>query len=103
MVNYRNEPLGLRGLDPATKRQTARAPGDLSLAMPVADRPRDRGARHAAAVYPALTADVEPGDPYTPLLRAYMGDQVRIRAQVGAHEEEPTTRSSTASSGSRTR
>ena len=38
--------------------------------------------------YPPLTADVRPGDPWTPLLRVYMGDKVRIRVQVGAHEEE---------------
>ena len=28
--------------------------------------------------------------PYTPLIRSYMGDQVRIRVQAGAHEEEHT-------------
>jgi hypothetical protein len=32
-----------------------------------------------------LTAGMEPGDPYTPLLRAYEGDRVQIRVIVGAH------------------
>ena len=37
--------------------------------------------------YPPLTADVQPGDPFTPLLRAYENDPVQIRILVGAHEE----------------
>jgi manganese oxidase len=31
------------------------------------------------------TPGVEPGDPFTPLLRAYAGDDVQIRTLVGAH------------------
>jgi hypothetical protein len=87
VVNYRSESIGLRVYDPATKAQTAGDPGDLSRAM------ESRTDRAVAALntqpttYPALTKDVDPGDPYTPLLRAYMGDKVLIRAQVGAHEE----------------
>lgn len=38
-------------------------------------------------IYPALTPDVEAGDPFTPLLRAYEDDRVQIRILVGAHEE----------------
>ena len=37
--------------------------------------------------YPALTKGVKPGDPFTPLLRAYENDKVQIRILVGAHEE----------------
>jgi manganese oxidase len=37
--------------------------------------------------YPALTKGVQPGDPFTPLLRAYENDKVQIRILVGAHEE----------------
>jgi hypothetical protein len=87
VVNYRNESIGLRVYDPATKTQAAGDPGDLSRAL------ESRTDRAVAAlntqptVYPALTKDVDPGDPYTPLLRGYMGDKVRIRTQVGAHEE----------------
>jgi hypothetical protein len=36
---------------------------------------------------PDLTNDVGPRDPATPMIRAYVGDKVRIRAQMGAHEE----------------
>ncbi len=35
--------------------------------------------------YPALTADVAAGDPFTPLLRAYAGDDLQIRTLTGAH------------------
>ena len=33
----------------------------------------------------ALTADMQPGDPYTPLMRAYEGDNVQVRLIAGAH------------------
>ena len=33
----------------------------------------------------ALTEGMEPGDPYTPLLRAYEGDRVQVRIVAGAH------------------
>ena len=35
--------------------------------------------------YPPLTAGIQPGDPYTPLLRAYAGDDVQVRVLIGAH------------------
>ncbi len=35
--------------------------------------------------YPPPQTGVEPTDPYTPLLRAYEGDNVQIRNLVGAH------------------
>ncbi|HEV7506891.1 MAG TPA: hypothetical protein VGS07_18520 [Thermoanaerobaculia bacterium] len=36
--------------------------------------------------YPSLTAQpAQPGDPFTPILRAYAGDDVEVRALVGAH------------------
>src|SRR6185369_3602834 len=37
--------------------------------------------------YPPLTGGVQPGDPYTPLFRAYEQDRVQVRILVGAHEE----------------
>jgi alpha-tubulin suppressor-like RCC1 family protein len=88
VVNYRSESIGLRVFDPATKTQTAGDPGDLSRAI------ESRTDRAIAALnvqpgfYPPLTADIGPGDPFTPLLRAYVHDKVRIRTQVGAHEEQ---------------
>ncbi len=30
----------------------------------------------------------EPGDPFTPMLRTYTGDNVRLRVHAGGHEEE---------------
>lgn len=88
VVNYRNESIGQRVFDRATGTQTAGDAGDLSRAM------ESRTDRAIAALntqpgfYPPLTADVGPGDPFTPLLRAYVHDKVRIRTQVGAHEEQ---------------
>ncbi|HEY0143453.1 MAG TPA: copper oxidase [Thermoanaerobaculia bacterium] len=35
--------------------------------------------------YAPLTAEMQPGDPFTPLLRAYEGDNVQIRIVAGAH------------------
>ena len=73
VVNYRNEPLGLRVYDPATKTQAAGLAGDLAFAFQSRD---DRA-------IPEMN-----GDPFTPMMRVYQGDNVRIRVQVGAHEEE---------------
>jgi hypothetical protein len=88
VVNYRNESIGLRVFDPATRTQTAGDAGDLSRAM------ESRTDRAIAALnvqpgfYPPLTKDIGAGDPFTPMLRAYVGDKVRLRTQVGAHEEQ---------------
>ena len=91
-LNFRNEPIGLRVFNGIVGPGAGQAPGlagDLSFAY------QSRTDRAIAALnsqpggpYPPLTADVQPGDPWTPLLRVYMGDKVRIRVQVGAHEEE---------------
>ena len=35
--------------------------------------------------YPALTQGVQAGDPFTPLMRAYAGDNVQVRVLMGAH------------------
>ena len=35
--------------------------------------------------YEALTPGIQPGDPFTPLLRAYAGDDIQIRTLTGAH------------------
>jgi manganese oxidase len=86
-VNYRNEPVGLRVFDPRSGgRQANGAAGDLARAF------ESRTDRAIAALnrQPAGQArpGVAPGDPYTPLLRVYAGDRVRIRTQIGAHEEQ---------------
>jgi hypothetical protein len=88
-VNYRNEPVGLRVFDPRSGgRQTNGAAGDLARAFESrTDRALPALNRQPAGGGPARPG-VAPGDPYTPLLRAYAGDRVRIRTQIGAHEEQ---------------
>lgn len=94
-VNFRQEPLALRLFDPRRQRadgtgRGAQAAGeagdpafafrsDVTRAMPEMNR--------QPGVYPPLTQGVRPGDPYTPLLRAYKGDRVELRLLSGAHEE----------------
>jgi VCBS repeat-containing protein len=88
VVNYRNEPIALRVYDPSTKSQAIGQAGDLAYAfsslipraIPALNQPFN--------AYPPLTQGVDPSDPATPLLRVYMGDKIRLRVQVGAHEEE---------------
>ncbi|MEP7010832.1 MAG: copper oxidase [Acidobacteriota bacterium] len=101
-VNYRNEPLALRVLDQsgATPQQYTGGllgrGGDLSFAYETrTDRwdPEFNTFPYAPfltkAPYGPLTdpSSLYKGDPYTPLLRTYEGDTVKIRVLVGAHEE----------------
>ncbi|MFQ5610742.1 MAG: hypothetical protein ACE5H9_01265 [Anaerolineae bacterium] len=90
VVNYRNEPLGLRVFDPVAGGQAAGKAGDLSFAFSSDVTRAIPELNTQPGVYPPLTDGVEGGDPFTPLLRTYSGDKVRIRAQVGAQEEEHT-------------
>jgi hypothetical protein len=86
-VNYRNEPVALRVRNPATNTQAAGEAGDLSDVYRSNVTRADAAFNSQPTFYPALTGDVRPGDPYTPLLRAYEDDLVQIRILVGAHEE----------------
>jgi hypothetical protein len=86
-VNYRNEPAALRVRDPNTNTQAAGEPGDLSHVYRSLTTRADGRLNVQPTFYPALTADVKAGDPYTPLLRAYEDDNVQIRILIGAHEE----------------
>ncbi|HEU5093065.1 MAG TPA: hypothetical protein VFT30_10285, partial [Nitrospira sp.] len=86
-VNYRNEPVPLRIRDPYTNTQAAGAPGDLSKVYKSNITRADPQFNVQPTFYPALTKGVEPGDPFTPLLRVYENDKVQIRILVGAHEE----------------
>jgi hypothetical protein len=92
VVNYRHEPLALRVSDGETNPgQAPGLAGDLSYAF------QSRTDRAIAELndlpalwpYPDATATTGAlaGDPFTPLLRVYQGDKVRLRVQVGAHEE----------------
>jgi hypothetical protein len=86
-VNYRNEPIPLRIRNPSTNTQATGDAGDLSHVYRSNVTRADTRFNVQPTFYPPLTGDVEPGDPYTPLLRAYEDDKVQIRILVGAHEE----------------
>ncbi len=86
-VNYRNEPVALRVRNPTTNTQAAGEPGDLSHVYRSLTTRADTRFNSQPSFYPALTPDVEPGDPFTPMLRAYENDPIQIRILVGAHEE----------------
>jgi|KBSSwiStaDraftv2_1062776.scaffolds.fasta_scaffold08206_5 hypothetical protein len=86
-VNYRNEPVPMRVRDPNTNTQAAGSAGDLSKVYKSNVWRADPQFNVQPWFYPALTKGVQPGDPFTPLLRAYENDKVQIRILVGAHEE----------------
>ncbi|HWN42051.1 MAG TPA: copper oxidase, partial [Thermoanaerobaculia bacterium] len=86
-VNYRNEPLALRVRDPYSNTQAANQAGDLSFAFSSGVTRADTPLNSQPTFYQALTNDVKPGDPFTPLMRALENDRVQIRVLVGAHEE----------------
>lgn len=86
-VNYRNEPVPLRVRDPNTNTQASGAAGDLSKVYKSNITRADAQFNVQPTFYPALTKGVQPGDPFTPLLRVYENDKVQIRILVGAHEE----------------
>ena len=100
-VNYRNEPIGLRVVtppDPANPScaivngvsnciQTPGIGGDLAFVLR-SDIPRAIPALNSQPTYYApLTGGVLPGDPFTPLMRVYKGDNAQIRLLVGGQEE----------------
>ncbi len=97
VVNYRNEPVGLRVYDPNKPgpdgrpgSQATGPAGDLAFALQTrADRAiRALNTPLGNTPYPALTADIGNGDPFTPIMRTFSGDRVRVKIQIGGHEEE---------------
>ncbi len=96
VVNYRNEPVALRVFDPnkigpdgKPGAQADGKAGDLAFAY---QSRQDRAIPElntplGATPYPPLTGDVKGGDPFTPIMRTLAGDKVRVKIQVGAHEE----------------
>jgi manganese oxidase len=105
VTNYRMEAVGLRVFDPNRRgpdgksgTQAAGQRGDLAFAL---QSRTDRAMNNlnvqpnAATVIngtrfppPINAAGVTPGDPFTPMMRTYPGDLVRVKIQAGAHEEE---------------
>ncbi|WP_157498856.1 hypothetical protein [Lysobacter sp. Root604] len=90
VVNYRNEPVGARVYDPNSKSQAAGYAGDLSYAFQTRTDRRwsDLNSQLGSTPYPALTNHVLKGDPFTPIMRAYSGDLIRVKVQAGSHEHE---------------
>lgn len=86
-VNYRNEPIPLRIRDPQTNTQAAGEAGDLAHVYRSNVLRADPDFNSQPTIYPALSGSLHPGDPFTPMLRAYEDDNVQIRILVGAHEE----------------
>jgi len=99
VTNYRNEPVGWRVFDPnklgpdgKLGAQADGLTGDLAYALQTrADRKIPAlNTQLGDTPYPALTADIGDGDPFTPMMRAYAGDLIRIKSQAGGDEEEHT-------------
>lgn len=86
-VSYRNEPVALRVRDPKTNSQVPGTAGDLSHAFRSDVTRADPSLNVQPSWYPPLSKDQRPGDPYTPLLRAYEGDKVKFGFIVGSQEE----------------
>ncbi|MDQ3804044.1 MAG: copper oxidase [Acidobacteriota bacterium] len=85
-VNYRNEPIPLRLTD-AYNQLAKGEEGDLAHVYRSLTTRANPEMNVQPGFYPPLSADIQPGDPFTPLLRAYEDDPVQIRILVGAHEE----------------
>jgi hypothetical protein len=90
VVNYRNEPIPLRIVDNPNSynpQQVAGVAGDLSHVFR-SDITRAYAPMNTQPGFlPPLTLDVKPGDPATPLLRAYEDDKVQVRVLIGGFEE----------------
>jgi hypothetical protein len=111
VINYRNEPVGLRVFDPnktgpdgQNGSQADGPAGDLALAFQSrGDRKIPQmNTRFGDTPYPTgaavgycdgndgdlINCDRNAGDPFTPIMRAYEGDEVKVKIQVGATEEQ---------------
>jgi hypothetical protein len=105
VVNYRIESVGLRVYDPARPgpdgkpgSQADGLAGDLAFALqsrtdrriPELNVQPGAGAAISGTVFPPPinAAGAGPGDPFTPMVRAYSGDQIRVKMQAGGQEEE---------------
>jgi len=113
VINYRNEPLGLRVFDPSKTgpdgkngAQAAGPAGDLALAFSSSieraipelntrfgNTPAgwQDEASYCSGGGDEINCDRGPGDPFTPIMRAQEGDQVKVKIQVGATEEQHQT------------
>jgi hypothetical protein len=95
--NYRNEPLPFRlampgsfsGGDVNATDLSYVFSSDLTRNLPQMNSQPPLGAPIGTSGFRfpknPLSPGMEPGDPFTPLLRAYEGDRVQVRVIVGAH------------------
>lgn len=111
VVNYRNEPIALRVFDPDKvgpdgKRgmQADGIEGDLAFALASKIVNKDGTTAPINRKIAALNKSeqqlgfwtktlnapsaMDAGDPFTPMIRAYAGDTIRVKIQAGGHEEE---------------
>jgi hypothetical protein len=104
VVNYRQEAVGLRVFDPnrvgpdgKPGTQAAGPGGDLAFALqsrtdraiPLLNvQPAAGTVINGTRFPPPLQVSPLAGDPFTPLLRTFAGDVVRVRTIAGSHEEE---------------
>ncbi|QQP97250.1 hypothetical protein [Lysobacter enzymogenes] len=90
VVNYRNEPVAARVYNDIKGVQHGGFGGDLAYAFQTrTDRAIDQLNEVAGdSPYSPLTGGVLRGDPFTPILRAYSGDLIRVKVQAGSHEHE---------------
>ncbi len=105
VVNYRNEPVGFRVFDPSKLSPADGKPGaqadgragDLAYALqsrtdrkiPELNGWPAAGKNINGTIFPPPinAGGLTPGDPFTPMVRAYFGDLIRIKIQAGGHEE----------------
>ena len=105
VTNYRMEPIALRVYDPnkigpdgKPGMQADGHAGNLAFALQSrTDRaipqlnvmPDGNTVINGTRFPPHINASgFGPGDPFTPMMRTYQGDVVRVKMQAGAHEEE---------------
>lgn len=115
VVNYRNEPVAARVYDPSRKApdggsgmQASGFAGDMAYALQTRTDRRCEPMNWADGNVPFAAASSNPvcrtdgtpntpytrqtrahdGDPFTPILRLYSGDLVRVKVQAGSHEHE---------------
>lgn len=97
VVNYRNEPIAARVYDPnrpaadgKSGNQAEGYAGDLAYAFQTrTDRKiPELNTTLGNSPYPPLTDGILAGDPFTPIMRAYSGDLIRVKIQGGSHEHE---------------
>lgn len=116
VVNYRNEPIAARVYDPdklgpdnKSGGQADGLPGDLAFALETRTDRKCEPMNYADGNVPSpgipssspvchtdgspntpypKQANAHMGDPFTPIMRAYSGDLVRVKVQAGSHEHE---------------